>query len=246
MEYILIGFVSLFTSVLSAIAGGGGGLLTGPAMLLIGFSPNVVVASQKAGGIGVNLGAMTKFIKHPSLIQWKLGVGLSVLAVVASYIGTSVVFRFSEDAIRDFIGVIVLVMVPVIYLRRKDGLKQRATTQVQKIFGTIVYGFILTVQAAVGGGIGTLNMYVLMGPMGLDALQANATKRLVGLTVTVSSLLFFIGSGYVDWKLAGVSFISTLIGGSIGAGVAIEKGAGFVRQVLIVVSIVMAIILLID
>ncbi len=246
MEYIAIGIISIFTSTLSAIAGGGGALLTAPAMLLVGFSPNTVIASQKAGGIGINLGAISKFIKQRDMIQWQLGIGLSALAIVASYIGTELVFKFSEDVIRDFIGIVVIVMVPVIYFRRKDGVKKRETTTLHKSVGVVIYGAILTVQAGVGGGVGTLNMFVLMGPMGLSALQANATKRLVGLVLTFSSMMFFIGSGFVDWKLAGVIFASTLVGGYAGATIAIDKGSAFVRQVLMVVSIVMAIILLVD
>ena len=219
-------------------------MLTAPAMLLVGFSPNAVVASQKAGGIGVNLGAMSKFYKTKDLVQWKLGLGLSVLAVFAAYAGTELVFKFNEDQIRDIIAIIVFAMVPVIYFRRKDGLKPRKDGRLQTGIGAAIYGVVLTVEAGVGGGVGTLNMYVLMGPMGLDALQANATKRLVGLVITTSSMLFFIGSGFVDWKLAGTSFCSTLIGGYIGAGIAIDKGAAYVRQVLLIVSVVMAIALL--
>lgn len=246
MEYVAIAIISLFTSTLSGMAGGGGALMTAPAMLLIGFAPNTVVATQKAGGIGINLGAMIKFLKHKELIQWQIAGVLSVLAVIAAYIGTHVVFSFSEEVIRNAIAIIVILTMPVLYFRRKDGLQQRETSQISQYVGYGIYTAILTVQAAVGGGIGTLNMFVLMGPMGLNALQANATKRVVGFVLTFSSMLFFISSGYVDWKLAGIILCTTLVGGYVGASIAIDKGSKFVRATLVIVSTVMAILILLD
>lgn len=226
------------------MAGGGGALLTSPAMLLLGFTPNTVVATQKAGGIGINLGAFSKFLKHKELIHWRLGLVLSGIAVIAAFIGTRLVFNYSEEAIENAIAVIVLLTVPVLFIKRDSGLTNIKTGRVSRGIGGSIYALILTIQAGIGGGIGTLNMFVLMGPFGLDALRANATKRLVGLVLTLSSMLFFISSGYVDWKLAGIVFCSTVVGGYFGATIAIEKGAAFVRTILVSVSIAMATILL--
>lgn len=220
--------------------------MTAPAMLLVGFAPNTVVASQKAGGIGLNLGALTKFMKHRELIQWQMAGILSALAIGAAYVGTHLVFSLSEETIQNVIAVIVLLTVPVVYMRRKDGMVARKTSAVAHYIGYSIYTLILSIQAAVGGGIGTLNMFILMGPLGLDALQANATKRVVGFVLTFSSMLFFISSGYVDWRLAGTVFCTTLIGGYVGAHVAVRKGNNFVRTTLVVASTIMAFLILID
>lgn len=217
-----------------------------PVMLLVGFAPNVVVATQKAGGMGVNIGAMSKFYKQKGLVQWKQGAILSVLAVFAAYIGTRVVFWFSEDQIKTLIAGATLIAIPFFLRNKEAGVEHKEVTKGSKVFGTGLYGMILTIQAGIGSGVGSLNMFVLMGPLGFTALEANATKRLVGTVINTSSFLFFIGSGYVDWKLAGIGFVATLIGGRLGATIAIDKGSVFVKKVFVGVILLVITLLLLD
>ena len=63
MEYLFAGLGAFLASVFSAIAGGGGGLIINPFLLLLGFNAQTVLTTIKAGGLGLNLGASSKFIK---------------------------------------------------------------------------------------------------------------------------------------------------------------------------------------
>ena len=244
MDYVIVGIFAFFVSIGSAIAGGGGGLVMTPLILLLGFPPQAALASTKAAGLGVNAGALTKFSKEKNVIDWRLASQLAVLAIIASIIGTQVVFIFDAEALRRLVGLITVALVPIFFFSRKLGLGNTGVSRTKKIIGIILYFIIMTAQAGLGSGIGSLLMFVLMGLMGFDALRANATKRVVGLVLVSVSFIVFAFSGYMDWWLALSLGIGMLLGGYAGAHIAVKHGNKLVKKALLGVSLVMGLSIL--
>jgi uncharacterized membrane protein YfcA len=238
MEYVVIGVVGFFVSIGSAIAGGGGGLVMTPLMILIGLPPHAVLTSQKAAGIGINLGAMSRFAKEKSIIDWKLAGLFSALAVLASIIGTQIVFVFNAEVLERLVGIATLILIPLVFINRKVGLKDTVTSQKKKIKGVALYFVITTFQAGLGAGTGAMLMFVFMGLFGLDALKANAMRRVSGLVLVTTSFTIFIFSGYIDWVLAAVMGVSMFAGGYIGAHIAVKKGSALIMKALLVVAFI--------
>lgn len=244
MDYVVVGIAAFFVSIGSAIAGGGGGLVMTPLMLLLGFVPQTALASAKAAGIGVNLGALGKFAKEKDIINWRWAGFLSVLAVIASIIGTRIVFIFDAAVLEKLVGFITVGLVPVIFFSRKIGLENTEVSRQRQIAGIVLYFLIMTVQAGLGSGIGTLLMFVLMGMMGFDALRANATKRVAGLALVAVSFIIFAFSGYMDWLLATCLGVGMLFGGYVGAHLAVKHGNLLVKRALLAVSLIMGLTIL--
>ena len=244
MDYVIIGIAAFFVSIGSAIAGGGGGLVMTPLMLLLGFPPQTALASSKAAGLGINTGALTKFTKEKNVIDWKWAGWLSVLAVIASIIGTQVVFIFDAEVLRKMVGFITVALVPVIFFSRKVGFENTEVSQTKKTVGVILYFIIMTAQAGLGSGIGSLLMFVLMGLMGFDALRANATRRVAGLALVTVSFIIFSFSGYMDWLLALSLGVGMLFGGYTGAHIAVKHGNKLVKKALLGVSLIMGLSIL--
>lgn len=245
MDYVIVGLAAFFVSIGSAIAGGGGGLVMTPLMLLLGFAPQAALASTKAAGIGINLGTLGKFAKEKDVISWRWAGLLSGLAVVASIIGTQLVFVLEADVLEKLVGVITVSLVPIIFFNRKIGLANTAVSRHRQIAGIALYFLIMTVQAGLGSGIGLLLMFVLMGTLGFDALRANATKRVAGLALVLVSFIIFAFSGYMDWLLAACLGAGTLLGGYVGAGLAVKHGNVLVKRALLAVSLIMGLSILI-
>ena len=241
MDYIIVGVAAFFISIGSAIAGGGGGLVMTPLAILLGFPAQAVLASQKAAGLGINLGALNKFRKQEDIIHWKWAIYLSVAAILASLIGTQIVFRFNTETLENMVGIATLILVPIVFLNRNTGLKNHEVTTTKKIIGMMLAFIIFVFQAGLGSGIGTLLMFVFMGLLGFDALRANATKRLTGLALVSVSFIIFAFSGYMDWLLALILGVAMFFGGQIGAHLAIKHGNVLVKRALLVVSAIMAI-----
>lgn len=245
MRYPLIAVTAFFVGIGSAIAGGGGGLILTPLMLLLGFAPQTALASAKAAGVGINVGALSKFTKVKDTIHWRWAALLSALAVAASLIGTQLVFVLEADVLRSIIGVVTVGLVPVLLLQGETGITSVAVSGLRKKIGAALYFFIMTAQAGLGSGLGALLMFVLMGLMGFDALRANATKRVSGLVLVVTSFIVFAVSGYMDWWLALSLGSGMLLGGYVGAHLAIRHGNRLVKRALLAVAVVMGISILV-
>ena len=80
MDYLFIGVAAFFVSIGSSIAGGGGGLMMTPLMIIMGFPPQTVLASAKASGLGINIGALSKFTREKKSYKlafpWRRGQAL--------------------------------------------------------------------------------------------------------------------------------------------------------------------------
>lgn len=240
-----MGFAAVLVSTVSSMAAGGGGLVLAPLALFLGFPPQVVLASAKAGGMGLNIGALSKFIRHREYIDWRWAGRLSVLALIASLLGMRLVFILSADTLRHAVAIIAIGLVPFLFFQRNVGLHSRHVSHRRKAFGVVAYFVIMAAQAGLGSGVGVLLMFVLMSQMGLDALHVNATKRVAGLTLVTISFLVFAFSGYINWVLAACLFGGTLIGDYVGAHIAVKHGNKLVKSSLLVVSVVMGIAILV-
>lgn len=245
MNYVIIGVTAFVVSIASSIAGGGGGLVMTPFAILLGFPAQAVLTSQKAAGLGINLGALSKFRKEEGIIDWKWAGYLSGIAVIASVIGTRIIFIYNAATLEKFVGLTTLMLVPIVFLNRNTGLKNTVSTRGSKILGIALIFIIFVIQAGIGSGIGSLAMFVFMGLFGFDALRANATKRVTGLALVIVSFSIYIFSGYINWLLAATIGIAMFLGGRIGAGLAIKHGNLFVKRALLILALIMGISILI-
>lgn len=212
-----------------------------PLMILLGLPASSAIATGKFGGLGISLGASTRFYKE-KITDRKTVILFSVFAVIAAVIGAIALNYFRDDSrqLEKIIGwVILLVAIPSMYFRRM-GLETTQKSNFAKTIGSFLLFLGVVMQVAVGSGVGSLQMIVLMYFFGMTALTANATRRAVQLVVAIVSLIIFISVGLVDYKYGSVAFISSLAGGLIGAHLAIKKGNRFVINLFAAFSAIMA------
>lgn len=246
MDYIILGITAFVVAIVSSIAGGGGGLVITPLGLLLGFDPAVLLASGKGGGLGISIGSLSKFARQKGIIDWRWAGSLSALAIVASIIGTQIVFILDSDTLRYLVGLTTLALVPIFFFTRKIGMEKEEVGNFKKTVGVVLYFLVMTIQAGLGSGTGSVLMFVLMGLMGFDALGANATKRVAGLVLVMVSFIIFAISGLMDWFLVLALGAGTMFGGYIGAHLAVKHGNVLVKRALLVVAVVMALAVLFD
>lgn len=71
-------------------------------------------------------------------------------------------------------------------------------------------------------------MTVLISCFGMTALVASATRRAMQLTVASVSLVVFIAAGLIDYRYGLTGLATGLVGGYIGAHIAVKKGNKFI------------------
>lgn len=240
-ELIIFGLVNLVASTLSGAAGGGGGLISTPLMVVLGLSPATAIATAKFGGFGISAGSSIRFAKE-KITHRKTIIIFSILSAIAAISGSLLLVKYSsyEAELQKIMGLLILVVgIPLLYSRNM-GLELKHRSIKIKTIGTIILFFALMLQAALGAGIGSLQMVILMGFFGMTALTASATRRSFQLVVATISLIVFIFAGLVDYKFGMVGLFSSFIGGFLGAHIAVKKGNKFILNIFAVTSAILA------
>ncbi|MFB7913311.1 sulfite exporter TauE/SafE family protein [Streptomyces sp. NPDC056061] len=221
---------------------GGGGLLLLPALLL--GLPQVpaahVLGTNKAVAIVGTSGAAVAYVrKAPVKVGTALRIGLAALA--GSMTGAFFAAGIGSEVLRPVIMVVLLVVAAFVVLRPSfgrtagDGARQeigraRTVTAIVLVGGGI--GFY---DGLFGPGTGTFLVLALTAVLHLDLVTASANAKIVNVCTNVGALAMFAHQGHVLWWLAALMAVFNLAGGLVGARMALSRGSGFVRVVLLVV-----------
>jgi uncharacterized membrane protein YfcA len=244
-ELILFAVVNLIAATLSGAAGGGGGLVSLPLLVQLGLSPATAIATGKFAGLGLSAGSSLRFFRE-KLADRRLLIVFSVFAVIASLLGSLLLLAVKdyERQLEVVMGLVILfVGIPLLYFKHM-GVERHDRSQGMRSLGFVLLFIGIVFQAALGGGIGSLQLIVLMGCFGMTALTASATRRMMQLLVAVTSLVVFILSGIVDYRFGLVGLGTSLVGGYLGAHIAIKKGNKFVINLFALTSAILALQLL--
>lgn len=248
------GFVDLLhlaaVLVVSIIAGfigaavGGGGLISIPFLLFLGIPPQVTLATNKFGGLGVSAGALYKFIKEKKVV-WKYVIGLAIAGVLASLIGANIVLSLKSSSLNLLIGIVLLVLAPTLFINKEFGLKHREINKRWHLVRYLIY-FGLGILSSIMGGVGIINITFVVLFFGLPILEANATELVAYTVLSLSAVTIFIIKGLIDYRVAIILFLGMMIGGYLGAHSAIKKGNQWLKILMAVVIVAAAIKILIQ
>lgn len=78
-------------------------------------------------------------------------------------------------------------------------------------------------------------MFTLVGLLGYAFLEASAKARMANWATNLAALCVFVPQDAVLWRVGLVMGAANLVGGYVGARVAVSRGARFVRVFFIVV-----------
>ncbi|MFE0704732.1 sulfite exporter TauE/SafE family protein [Streptomyces sp. NPDC058872] len=238
---VLLCLAALVAGWIDAVVGGGGLLLL-PALLL--GLPQVpaahILGTNKAVAIVGTTGAAVTYVrKAPVRVGTAVRIGLAALA--GSMGGAFFAAGISSEVLRPVIMVVLLAVAAFVMLRPSFGVKaegeERAPLTRARIVTAIVVvgGGIGFYDGLFGPGTGTFLVLALTAVLHLDLVTASATAKIVNVCTNAGALAMFAYQGSVYWQLAAVMAVFNLVGGTVGARMALSKGAEFVRGVLLVV-----------
>ncbi|MBU0635863.1 sulfite exporter TauE/SafE family protein, partial [Candidatus Micrarchaeota archaeon] len=174
MQEIIIFIIGLVAGFLGATVGGGG-MISIPALLFLGFPPQSAIAINKVGDVGTFISAIRQYWKSKK-IDWKMAVPLAIIAVIGSIIGTQIMVRLETNFLGILIGIILLLFLPFFFFSRKIGIKQKNPSKTKKIIGIILY-FILAIEGAmVGAGGAAILLLIMMYFFGYEIIKGYATN----------------------------------------------------------------------
>lgn len=243
--YLLLMPAGFIAGVVNTIAGGGSFLTLPALMYLCGLDPKLANGTNRIAILLSTFSATATFHKHGHIDRsLVLRLALPTLAGVPA--GALLAVYLPAEAFKPVFGLIFLVMGvvlafnPKLLADREQPLAQSAWGEIACFLGIGVYiGFI---QA----GMGILLLLGMSLFHGRDLVGANAVKNALGLAVTLLGLLVFIFYGQVRWVPGLVMALGNLLGGVVGARLAIKQGRRLIFAGLIVVMFATAAQLLWD
>ena len=238
MEMLLVVCpLAFFAAFVDAIAGGGG-LISLPAYFITGMPAHMAIASNKFSAAAGTAIATARFIKSGQL-HMKTALKTAAFALIGSVIGAKLALFTSDYYLR----IVMMVLLPcvavfVLFNRRQMGDESRfeQLSRTRVFFGMLITGLMIGIyDGFFGPGTGTFLILAFTTVLGFDLKRACGNTKIVNLTTNVSALLVFIAAVQVYYAVAIPAMIFSILCNWIGSGLAIKKGAKFVRPVMIFV-----------
>lgn len=231
---MLVTFVlGIVSSVLSGMGGGGGGFIMMPYLIFIGLTPAQALATMKLGSGGTTIGSLTAF-KGTGLVRRNLVVPFMAITLVCALISAWLIPQIDSGVFQKVIGAALILLIPTLFIKKKS-FEPGERSRGYLIVGYIAYTVFAFLQSLIGTGIGTVLVLILMFLFGLNALEAQATKRISQPIQAVVLFVFLAIQGLVVWAHGIAGLLGAVIGSHMGTKFAIKRGAGFVKVMLAVV-----------
>lgn len=217
---VLLGLVASF---FGALAGFGGGFITGPAMRLFGHLSPQTVAATSLFMVGVNVAVASFALRKKKRINVRMGRAIGLGGIAGGLVGVFAL-RFVSGAQFDVLYGLMLIFIAFNMLRPARGL-QLADTEIESprsreagnlelgIAGALV-GFC---SSLFGLGAGTVAVPLLMWRYKLPAYIAMPTASFIALIYVWPNVFAQIAAQRVNWALAIPLSIGAVVGAHYGA-----------------------------
>lgn len=229
---------------------GGGGLIQLPALLtaLPADAPTgaVLGTNKVASAAGTAVASLTYVRRLPPITRTVIPLVLCALA--GSAVGAALASTLPRDWLAPVVLVAVLAVGAFTLQRPAMGLVHAPRHEGRgHVLRTAAIGAGVGVyDGALGPGTGSFFIILMVGVLGYGFLEASVHAKLANLTTNIGALLVFGLQGEVWWLLGGMMALANLLGGYLGARLALRLGSRFVRSVFLVVTGVLALRLAAD
>lgn len=240
--YFVTFFVAFVSSILSGMAGGGGGFVMTPYWLVVGMTPAQGAATGAFMAVGMSTSSVAALRKTDHFPKDKrMMYVLVAVTLLASLLGAYVVPKIDMQVFRYALATITLLTLPLLLVKPQI---QHRLSKYKAVGFSIAVGLLIIGSIVTSSAFSILFAVTLMSFFNMSVLQMTALRRIVG--VVQSSVLFvaFAVQGYFIWQYAVAGFIGGSVGSYIGTKYAIRKGESFAKYALIAMSLAGAVALL--
>ena len=242
LETFIIVCPLVFLAGLIDAIGGGGGLISLPAYMIAGLPPHTAIANNKMSSTFGTALVTLRFVRE-KLVSLKLAVPSVAAAMIGSSLGANVSLLISDDIMR-WVLVIILPVSAFLVLNKKlfhdqgtDEVVLNKRTYITASIAALVIGFY---DGFYGPGTGTFLILAFTIFAHMDIKTANAQAKVINLTTNVTSLAIFLINGQVLIPLGIAAAACNMLGGYIGAGLALRNGAKLARYCILFVLFLLA------
>jgi uncharacterized membrane protein YfcA len=245
IQYGFLVIAAVAAGLINALAGGGS-LITFPTLMAVGIPPVMANVTNTValcpGYLGATLAQKKDLHGQQKRIQLLLPS-----AVIGGIIGGILLLNSSDQVFDRLIPFLILLAAALLafqdtlrsWLQRRQGDKKG---NIPEIWAVLPIALASIYGGYFGAGLGVIELAILGLFLKDNLTRLNALKQLLSLVVNVAASWFFLFSNQVYWSAAIVIAIGSLIGGLLGGKLARIISPSYLRQTVVILSIIIAIV----
>jgi len=231
-EQLLLFIISLAANFFSALAGGGAGLIQLPALIFLGLPFALALATHKVASVALGVGATLRHLRS-SRLERRFALYILASGVPGVLLGASVILQVPDRSAEIALGILTMGLGLYSALSPNMGQVLAATNRHQRgmLIGGAVIFFIGVLNGSLTSGTGLFVTLWLVRWFGLDYKTAVAyTLILVGIFWNAAGALTLGLIAQIHWAWIPALILGSLIGGYLGAHMAIVKGNRLIKR----------------
>lgn len=228
--------LAAFSAGLIDSMAGGGGLIQIPS--LFGVFPSVhpatLLGTNKLSSVFGTAFASFRYSKVAK-ISWNAVLPATLMAFPGAVFGAYCVSQLPVDTLRLALPVMLIVIAVYTYFRKDLGLvhSPRLSCSSERLAGAGLGFLVGFYDGLFGPGTGSFLMVGFVAFFGFNFLTATAGAKVVNVMCNLASLVWFVPSGFVLISIGLTMAFFNVLGSYIGSALAIRRGSGFIRKVLL-------------
>lgn len=227
LQMCVLFLAAVFAGFVDAIAGGGG-IITVPALLAVGFPPHLALGTNK---LQASFGSLTATINYRrgNLLSFRalaMGIVFTALGAIA---GTLTVQVVSADFLKHIIPALLVGIFVYVLCNPALGSLHKPHRMVPWLFYLIFGCLIGFYDGFFGPGTGSLWTVVFVVWLGFDLKKATAHTKALNFTSNIVSLVTFFLGGHVVVFAGLMMGLGQMLGAYLGSHLVLKRGTRFVR-----------------
>lgn len=236
MENILfLLFIGFITAFVDSIAGGGG-LISVPALLTVGLSPQMVLGTNKLQGSIASVISAYEYVRAGKA-NLKLMVKIIPFVIVGASLGVVTVRFLPSDWLKPIIIVLLIFILIITFIKKNIGKYENPKPLTVGLLSCLmilggIFGFY---DGFFGPGTGSFLLFMFLFT-GVSYVSAQANAKILNTTSNLVALLVFMKYGYVHYQYGLIMAASGILGAKAGTTVAVTKGSKFVKPIFFIMT----------
>ncbi len=232
LEQIVIFAISLIANAFSALSGGGAGLIQLPVLIFFGLPFGLALATHKVATVALGIGATLRHLRA-SHMERHFAVFMVVTGLPGVFIGASFILLVPSRSAEIALGLLTLGL--SVYSFFSPQLGQTCQPLHRDRRGYIIGGSVMFLIGVLNGsltsGTGLFATLWLVRWFGMDYKRAVAyTLVLVGLFWNATGAITLGMLGDIYWLWIPALLLGSVLGGYLGAHLAIVKGNALIKR----------------
>lgn len=240
LSLIIICTLGFIAAAVDAIAGGGG-LISLPALLLVGIPPHLALGTNKFAATAASISSAITFARSGKT-SWPILKRQIPFTLIGASLGVLAVLRVSSSFLSVAVPLLILLVGIYTVIHKEFGLANRfrgltPLNLVIACFFALAIGFY---DGFFGPGTGSFLIFAFATFLGFDFLTASANAKVLNFMSNLASLILFAWNGKILYLYGIPMAIFMMFGSYAGSKLAIKRGAALVRPIFVTMSFLVA------